>query len=74
MELIHLSGWVGGERLFESDWEEEGWALIRGWALTRGWAFIRINTVYQTLAVVHTIPDSFCAGAKIILHRASVHT
>ena len=33
MELIHLSGWVGGERFFESDWEEEGWALIRGWEL-----------------------------------------
>ena len=24
LELIHLSGWGGGERLFEFDWEEEG--------------------------------------------------
>ena len=24
------------------------------------------NTLYQTLAVVHTIPDSFCAGVKTI--------
>jgi len=31
----HSSGWGGGGRLFEFDWEEEGvgWALIRGWAL-----------------------------------------
>ena len=41
-------GW--GERLFESNWEEEEWALIRGWALINfflplGWALIRINTV-----------------------------
>ena len=33
LEFIHSSGWGGGERLFEFDWEEEGWALIRGWAL-----------------------------------------
>ena len=24
LEFIHSSGWVGGERLFEFDWEEEG--------------------------------------------------
>ena len=40
LEFIHSSGWGGGERLFEFDWEEEGWALIRGWPI------IRINTVY----------------------------
>ena len=28
LEFIHSSGWGGGERLFEFDWEEEGWALI----------------------------------------------
>ena len=33
LEFIRSSGWCGGERLFEFDWEEEGWALIRGWAL-----------------------------------------
>ena len=32
-EVIHSSGWGGGERLFEFHWEKEGWALIRGWAL-----------------------------------------
>ena len=29
----YSSGWGGDERLFEFDWEEEGWALIQGWAL-----------------------------------------
>ena len=24
LEFIHSSGWDGGERLFEFDWEEEG--------------------------------------------------
>ena len=24
LEFIHSSGWGGGERLFEFDWEEEG--------------------------------------------------
>ena len=24
LEFIHSSGWVGSERLFEFDWEEEG--------------------------------------------------
>ena len=24
LEFIHSSGWNGGERLFEFDWEEEG--------------------------------------------------
>ena len=33
LELIHSSGWDGGECLYEFDWEEEGWARIRGWAL-----------------------------------------
>ena len=33
LEFIHSSGSGGGERLFEFDWEEEGWELIRGWAL-----------------------------------------
>ena len=33
LEFIHSSKWGGGERLFEFDWDEEGWALIRGWAL-----------------------------------------
>ena len=28
------------------------------------------NALYQTLAVVHTIPDSFCAGMKTIPGRA----
>ena len=46
LEFIHSSGWGGGERLFEFDWEEEGWALIRGWALINlflplGWALTR---------------------------------
>ena len=46
-EFIHSSGWGGGERLFEFDWEEEGvgaysrlgaYELFRplGWALIRG--------------------------------------
>ena len=51
--------------MFEFDWEEEEWALIRGWALInfsafrmgaysrwaliRGWALIRINTVFPWL-------------------------
>ena len=35
-EFIHSSGWGGDERLFEFDWEEEGWALIRDWALIQG--------------------------------------
>ena len=51
-------GGVGGERLFEFDWEAliRGWAIINfsafrmgaywKWALIRGWALIRINTVY----------------------------
>ena len=51
---------VGGGRLFEFDWAEEGGgggrlltfsALRKGaysrWALIRGWALIRINTVCQ---------------------------
>ena len=28
------------------------------------------NALYQTLAVVHKIPDSFCAGMKTIPGRA----
>ena len=52
-------GEVGGGRLFEFDWAEEGGgggrlltfsALRKGaysrWALIRGWALIRINTVF----------------------------
>ena len=33
VEFIHQSGWGGSKRLFEFDFEEEGWAIIRGWAL-----------------------------------------
>ena len=33
LEFIHSSGWGGGERLFEFDWEEEGWALINFFCL-----------------------------------------
>ena len=47
LEFIHSSGWGGGERLFEFDWEEKGVvAFLRlgtyylflplGWALIRG--------------------------------------
>ena len=47
LEFIHSSGWGGGERLFEFDWEEEGVGaysrlgahqpfLPLGWALIRG--------------------------------------
>ena len=39
-------GGVGGERLFEFDWEEEGMGAYSGWAVIRGWALIRINTVF----------------------------
>ena len=28
LEFIHSSGWGEGERLFEFDWEEEGWRLF----------------------------------------------
>ena len=35
LEFIHSSEWGGGEHLFEFDWEEEGWALIRGGANSR---------------------------------------
>ena len=45
LEFIHSSGWGGGERLFEFDWEEEGVGAYSRWALIRGWALIRINTV-----------------------------
>ena len=62
MELIHLIGESGGERLFEFDWGEEGGRLFEAgrsltfsafrmgaysrWALIGGWALIRINTVH----------------------------
>ena len=41
LKFIHSSGWGGGERLFEFDWEEEGVGayylfLPLGWALIRG--------------------------------------
>ena len=47
LEFIHSSGWGGGERLFEFDWEEEGVGaysrvgayklfLLLGWTLIRG--------------------------------------
>ena len=47
LEFIHSSGWGGGKRLFEFDWEEEGLGaysrlgayylfLLLGWALIRG--------------------------------------
>ena len=45
LEFIHSSGWGGGERLYEFDWEEEeGVSAYSRWALIWGWALIRINT------------------------------
>ena len=47
-------GGVGGERLFEFDWEEEGVDAYSRWALIRGWALIRINTgicIYRNYGV-----------------------
>ena len=44
LEFIHSSGWGGGERLFDFDWEEEevgAYLLFR----SLGWALTRINTV-----------------------------
>ena len=54
LEFIHSSGWGGGERLFEFDWEEEGVGAYLGGgglALIPGWALIRINTVFAFLPV-----------------------
>ena len=45
LEFIHSSGWGGGERSFEFDWEEDGVGAYSRWALIRGWGLIRINTV-----------------------------
>ena len=39
LQFIHSSGWGGGEPLFEFDFEEAGWALIRGWALINFFCF-----------------------------------
>ena len=33
LEFIHSSGWGGGGRLFEFDWEEEGVGACSRWAL-----------------------------------------
>ena len=39
LELNHLSGWGGGERLFEFDWEEEGVRLFEAGRLLTFSAF-----------------------------------
>ena len=60
LEFIHSSGWGGGERLFEFDWEEEGVGAYSRWALIRGWALIRINTLFKPNVCIFFLGFSCC--------------
>ena len=64
-------GHVGVPNQFSGSWP---FFLRKTFFCSYKFVYMGENALYQTLAVVHTIPDSFCAGTKIIPHRASVHT
>ena len=85
MEFIYSSGWGGGERLFDFDWEEEGVGAYSRWALIRGWALIRINTVHKKITIVQNylhiqygcqpaIQVSFVLYANVPVHDESKWT
>ena len=70
LEFIHSSGWGGGERLFEFDWEEEGvgaYSRLGAYKLflPLGWALIRISTVLTLISVSVQVKDN---TESFILH------
>ena len=74
LEFIHSSGWGGGERLFEFDWEEEGvsaysnkYGILKHWIFHYQAAFASI----ETLTLAHFLLESSLLDSRFITYKAS---